>query len=264
MQPFSDSSSLARHRRIHSGKRPYKCPYADCQKTFTRRTTLTRHQNHHTGTIEESVAATAAALATRGSIGTHRSRGSDEESDYPTGVKAEMSRPGDRPASVPPPLNGVPALSRQQSDYYLNAMNNSMAAVPAHIRGEMQGNSRSNSPVQYQLNNQNQRGTLTSNPAYNPPQILEPPTNNGQQAASGNNSPHLAATMGWQSPQNGLTATTGGAPEGYSYPDPGTTYAVSPATQMYYQQHQQRPHSTGPIDYQNQLRGHELWTQQQS
>ncbi|KAK6344172.1 hypothetical protein TWF696_007814 [Orbilia brochopaga] len=64
-KPFSDSSSLARHRRIHSGKRPYKCPYADCQKTFTRRTTLTRHQNHHTGTISEAEAATAAALASR-------------------------------------------------------------------------------------------------------------------------------------------------------------------------------------------------------
>src|SRR6201996_241202 len=81
-QPFSDSSSLARHRRIHSGKRPYKCPYADCQKTFTRRTTLTRHQNHHTGTIEESEAATAAALAARGALGGQRSRGSDDENDY--------------------------------------------------------------------------------------------------------------------------------------------------------------------------------------
>ena len=63
--PFSDSSSLARHRRIHSGKRPYKCPFADCQKTFTRRTTLTRHQNHHKGTVEEAAVATAAALASR-------------------------------------------------------------------------------------------------------------------------------------------------------------------------------------------------------
>lgn len=81
-QPFSDSSSLARHRRIHSGKRPYKCPFMDCQKTFTRyvprqnvtcrslltkmsysRTTLTRHQSHHTGTIQENAEATAAVLA---------------------------------------------------------------------------------------------------------------------------------------------------------------------------------------------------------
>ncbi len=43
-QHFDDSSSLAKHRKIHSGKRPYKCPSADCQRTFTRRTTLTRHQ----------------------------------------------------------------------------------------------------------------------------------------------------------------------------------------------------------------------------
>lgn len=64
-QPFSDSSSLARHCRIHSGKRPYKRPYANCQRTFTRRTTLTRHQNHHTGTVEEAERAVGAALANR-------------------------------------------------------------------------------------------------------------------------------------------------------------------------------------------------------
>ncbi|KAL7934424.1 hypothetical protein V8C35DRAFT_41828 [Trichoderma chlorosporum] len=43
--------------------RPYKCPYANCQKAFTRRSTLMRHQNHHTHTIEEAAAATTAALA---------------------------------------------------------------------------------------------------------------------------------------------------------------------------------------------------------
>ena len=43
--------------------RPYKCPYENCQKTFTRRTTLTRHISHHTGTVEEAAAARAAALA---------------------------------------------------------------------------------------------------------------------------------------------------------------------------------------------------------
>ncbi|KAK9458032.1 hypothetical protein V1511DRAFT_491539 [Dipodascopsis uninucleata] len=44
---FSDSSSLARHRRVHTGKRPYQCNQPGCAKTFTRRTTLTRHLNTH-------------------------------------------------------------------------------------------------------------------------------------------------------------------------------------------------------------------------
>jgi hypothetical protein len=31
---------------------------------------------------------------------------------------------------------------------------------------------------------------------------------------------------------------------------------------MYYEQ--QRPHSTGPMDYSNQMRGQEMWAQHQS
>jgi metal regulatory transcription factor 1 len=52
------SSSLARHRRIHTGKRPYKCPYPPCDKryvssrrllllakfkSFCRKTTMNKH-----------------------------------------------------------------------------------------------------------------------------------------------------------------------------------------------------------------------------
>ncbi|RKP39319.1 hypothetical protein BJ085DRAFT_39952 [Dimargaris cristalligena] len=44
---FSDSSSLARHRRTHTGKRPYACDHLGCGRTFTRRTTLTKHQLLH-------------------------------------------------------------------------------------------------------------------------------------------------------------------------------------------------------------------------
>ncbi|KAI7250091.1 hypothetical protein KC335_g17309, partial [Hortaea werneckii] len=266
-KPFSDSSSLARHRRIHSGKRPYKCPYADCQKTFTRRTTLTRHQNHHTGTIEESEAATAAALASRVSMGTGRSRGSDDENDYSADGKSPLPQHPDRPSSVSPAIGmaGVPQLQRQSSDYYLAAMQQSSmaAAVPSHMQREM-GHSRSNSPVYAMAaaTQAPQRPPLTSNPSsgYNPPQILEPPTANGQQQpGSGNNSPHMSNGMGWQSPHS---AVNGQTTSEYSYPDPNSGYGNVSAAHMYYQQSAvPRPHSTGPMDYRQIPQ--EMWAQHQ-
>lgn len=56
---FSDSSSLARHRRVHTGKRPYICKFPGCNKTFTRRTTLTRHFSSHTP-LDDSASDTSA------------------------------------------------------------------------------------------------------------------------------------------------------------------------------------------------------------
>nr|POE74735.1 zinc finger protein with krab and scan domains 3 [Quercus suber] len=263
-KPFSDSSSLARHRRIHSGKRPYKCPYADCQKTFTRRTTLTRHQSHHTGTIEESEAATAAALASRMSMQGQRSRGSDEE-DYSQDGKSPMPHHIDRPSSASPAngMNGLPGqLQRQSSDYYLNAMNSGIAAMPAHLRSEMQPTPRAQSPAQFSMpvTSAQTRSALTSNPSsgYNPPQILEPPTTSAQQQNGiGNSSPHMSTNMGWQSPH----ATPH---DNYStYTTTNGQYNTVNATQMYYQQAavQQRPHSTGPVDFNHLRTGQEMWEQ---
>lgn len=38
---------MARHRRTHTGKRPYVCDFVNCGKSFTRKTTLSRHQRCH-------------------------------------------------------------------------------------------------------------------------------------------------------------------------------------------------------------------------
>ncbi|KAG0319258.1 hypothetical protein BGZ97_002492 [Linnemannia gamsii] len=54
---FSDSSSLARHRRIHTGKRPYKCLVLFCNKSFCRKTTLIKHhRKEHQGQAQGQAA----------------------------------------------------------------------------------------------------------------------------------------------------------------------------------------------------------------
>ena len=245
MQPFSDSSSLARHRRIHSGKRPYKCPYADCQKTFTRRTTLTRHQNHHTGTVEEAAAATAAALATRGGGSTRGGRQrSDGEQYSNNGSPMSTPSPSQRNLSASPnselaPMNGIP---RHPAEYQY--MNNS--PLPGHLRGE------------YHVPNQSVPTTApfsngmrpTSHPTgYGPPSILEPPANMEQrQAGSASGSPHMSS-VGWQSPSQNMPSPS--QSNGYVYPDPDPYGSAAAMNQhLYYQNSNvRRPGSMEPDTY---------------
>ncbi|KAK4986495.1 hypothetical protein LTR50_005254 [Elasticomyces elasticus] len=252
-KPFSDSSSLARHRRIHSGKRPYKCPYADCQKTFTRRTTLTRHQNHHTGTVEEAAAATAAVLANRGGSMMGRGSNSDGE-EYSQAGKSPLGEhsPNGHPISVSPAagMNGMPQLQRQNSDYaYMQQLGGN---IPPHMRSIANASPRSSSPANSSymsvngvngINGNPHRPALTSHPSsYGPPTTLEPPPSNSihhsnpQSATnSGHNSPHIGA-IGWQSPSNGVM--TNGHQDnvvGYHYTDPTQAhYPPQPSTQGYY------------------------------
>ncbi|KAJ9666628.1 hypothetical protein H2201_003287 [Coniosporium apollinis] len=248
-KPFSDSSSLARHRRIHSGKRPYKCPYADCQKTFTRRTTLTRHQNHHTGTVEEAAAATAAALASHASAPSRSTRSDVDEYSEAAGSPLPSPTPNDRPMSISPAagMPGVPQMHRQPSDYaYMNSL-----SVPPHLRNELQQPSPRSSPSltsqSYASAMGNQRPSLTSHPSgYGPPPVLEPPANsNHGQSVSANGSPHIGG-MGWQSPsQQGIQSP---APaDGYVYPEPH--YAQATPNLYYQNSNLRRPQSTDPDQY---------------
>lgn len=249
---------MARHRRIHSGKRPYKCPYADCQKTFTRRTTLTRHQNHHTGTVEEAAAATAAALAGRsGSVRGGRPR-SDGEGNSQYGSPMSTPSPNQRNISLSPnselaPLNG---MQRHPNEY--SYMSNS--SLPSHLRNDYHHMSQPQPPTTMPMQNGHQIMRPTSHPnAYGPPPILEPPANMEQRSGTGsaNGSPHMA-TMGWQSPSHMPSPQPGNS---YVYPDPDP-YGPGAAmvSHMYYpNSHLRRPQSTEPDAYDQKPRMNELW-----
>lgn len=262
LQPFSDSSSLARHRRIHSGKRPYKCPFADCQKTFTRRTTLTRHQNHHTGTVEEAAAATAAALASRQSGRNHQTQ-SDGGTYSDTGSPHSTPSPGHRTMSLSPSgdIAHIPGMHRQPSDFsYMTG------SLPPHMRSDMQHSPRSSpattSPSLSAYGANQHRPSMTSHPnMYGPPPTLEPPTHQDQrQNGSTSGSPHMNS-IGWQSPAPQGMGSPGNG-ESYIYPEP--PYAAAAPHLYYPNSNIRRPQSTEPDQYETKPRlvGGEVWTGQ--
>ncbi|WDK09098.1 zinc finger protein [Colletotrichum graminicola] len=252
-KPFSDSSSLARHRRIHSGKRPYKCPYADCQKTFTRRTTLTRHQNHHTGTVEEAAAATAAALAARGATAKPNATRSDGDAVSNRGSPLTTPSPGQRTLSMSPSADG---MHRTNSEFQY--MGNS--SLPVHLQRDM----HVGSPASTTSGGYNTGMRPTSHPtSYGPPPTLEPSVEQHSGPGSAGGSPHMS-NVGWQSPSHVASPSHSSNGGGYTYPDPDA-YPAAPSLsgQMFYGNPGQvrRPQSTEPPAGAYDIKGRqsELW-----
>ena len=259
-KPFSDSSSLARHRRIHSGKRPYKCPYADCQKTFTRRTTLTRHQNHHTGTVEEAAAATAAALASRPPIGRPGRPTHSEGGDYSNTV-SPMSTPAQSPRDLSMSPNSelppIPSMHRQTNDYSFVT-----GSLPLHMRGDMHHATSPRMPTASSAPLSSMGVRPTSHPVrYGLPPVLEPPTLSERGSGSVNGSPHMTNST-WSPSQSSLASPTHG--DGFMYHDYHAAAQMAPHHIYYPSSAIRRPQSTepavDPYDMKHHRMGGEVWT----
>lgn len=212
---------------------------------------MTRHQNHHTGTVEEAAAATAAALASRSAAkpGGSRSEGgalSESPRGTPTADLRAMSlSPG---AEQPRAQNS----HRAGSDY--SYMTN--VSVPPHMRADMQRPAPQPSPPSSSASLSSHpasqhRPSLTSHPsAYGPPSTLEPPTHqDARPTGSTGGSPHMP-NVGWQSPPHPGMASPGTA-GAYVYPEPG--YGGS-APQLYYPNSNIRRPSTEPENYETKPR----------
>ncbi|KAH0833658.1 C2H2 finger domain protein [Fonsecaea pedrosoi] len=236
-----DSSSLARHRRMHAGARPYQCAFANCQKTFTRRTTLTKHQSQHTGTLEQAAAEVNAKLAL-----SHPRSQSIYESTSGGSSRNSTASPANRILSISPHSELPPMTSgmqRQGSDYGFLPQTHSL---PPHMRTDFGPNLPRSTPpltshsLQQYTSAPQQRPVTSHPPAYGPPQPLEPPANG---TSSGSTSPHLGA-LAWGSPGSGSLPTPASL-ETYGYPEPayGGHSLYYPGSAI------RRPQSTEPEDY---------------
>lgn len=206
---------------------------------------MTRHQNHHSGTIEEAAAETNAKLSSSKNNSVKQEDGTLSD----TGSAHSTPSPSQRPTSLSPghELPPIPNMHRQPSDYGFLPQN---GTLPPHLRHDFQQHPPRSSPnmnppsMSTNFNNGiTHRPSITSHPpGYGPPQPLEPPAIDMR--SNGSASPHMT-TIGWGSPTHGNLPSPGPV-EGYSYPDP--TYGAGP--HLYYPgSNIRRPQSTEPENY---------------
>jgi hypothetical protein len=244
-----------------------------------RRTTLTRHQNHHTGTISEAAAATAAALAARPSLPrpgrpphsptTAQLMGHDSQ----TSSAHSTPSPSQRTASLSPATE-LPSPFHRAPEYMYRANGNITSHPLSLLTGDMQPLTPRATPTTTPTMPSGMvpgvhRPPPTSNPSYLGalPPILEPsvktefqrpgsPHMSGSPHLSGSphmssagsphmsrGSPHMSA-MGYHSPS---PYSSSAADDGFFFqPQPPTsfqTHSASPEPAMNYSEnslHKQR------------------------